>query len=97
MIKLFTDAEAPAITVWVEGREVLAHADETVASVLLGQFGAAYRSHGVGGGMRAPYCLMGACFECLAEVDGVPNRQGCLVPVRSGMKIARQQGRAEVP
>ena len=26
------------------------------------------------------------------EVDGVPNRQSCLVPVRAGMRVCRQQG-----
>ena len=33
----------------------------------------------VGGGERAPYCMMGVCFDCLAEIDGVPNRQSCMV------------------
>lgn len=93
MLKLCTEAEAPAVTVMVENRAVAAQADETVASVLLRIFGSDYRSHAVGGATRAPYCLMGVCFECLAEVDGVPNRQACLITVREGMTISRQQGR----
>ena len=96
MLKLFTEAETPAVTVLVEGQPVQAQADETVASVLLRVFGADYRTHSVEDSPRAPYCLMGVCFECLAEVDGVPNRQGCMVAVREGMQIARQQGRVEV-
>lgn len=96
MLKLFAEAETPAVTVLVEGQPVQAQADETVACVLLRVFGANYRTHGVEDSPRAPYCLMGACFECLAEVDGVPNRQGCMVAVREGMQIARQQGRLEV-
>ena len=96
MLKLFTEAETPALTVLVEGQRVEAQADETVASVLLRVFGPDYRSHSIGGSARAPYCLTGACFECLAEVDGVPNRQGCLVEVREGMRISRQRGRTEV-
>jgi hypothetical protein len=36
--------------------------------------------------------MMGVCFECLVEVDGVPSRQSCLVAVREGMKVCRQQG-----
>lgn len=97
MIKPFAEAQAPTVNLWVEGRQVSALADETVASVLLREFAANYRTHGIGGNARAPYCLMGVCFECLAEIDGVPNRQACLVPVHDGMKIARQQGRIEVP
>lgn len=44
------------------------------------------------GEVRAPYCMMGACFECLLVIDGEPSRQGCLVPVRPGMSIRRQEG-----
>lgn len=36
----------------------------------------------------SPHCLMGVCFECLMEIDGV-RRQACMTPVRSGMVINR--------
>ena len=39
---------------------------------------------------RAPYCMMGVCFDCLAEIDGVANRQSCMLEVRPGMRISRQ-------
>jgi predicted molibdopterin-dependent oxidoreductase YjgC len=34
--------------------------------------------------------MMGVCFECLVEIDGQTNQQGCLVRVRDGMRIRRQ-------
>jgi D-hydroxyproline dehydrogenase subunit gamma len=37
--------------------------------------------------------MMGVCFECLMVIDGIASRQACLVPVREGMQIARQDGR----
>jgi sarcosine oxidase subunit alpha len=37
--------------------------------------------------------MMGVCFDCLVEIDGVGNRQGCLVPVREGMAVSRQHGK----
>jgi predicted molibdopterin-dependent oxidoreductase YjgC len=40
--------------------------------------------------------MMGACFDCLAEIDGEANRQACMVPVAAGMRIARQRGAREV-
>jgi D-hydroxyproline dehydrogenase subunit gamma len=40
--------------------------------------------------------MMGVCFECLVEIDGVPARQSCLIPVRDGMQINRQQGAPEL-
>jgi len=36
--------------------------------------------------------MMGVCFECLMEIDGIPNRQACMVTVAPGMRIARQLG-----
>jgi predicted molibdopterin-dependent oxidoreductase YjgC len=39
--------------------------------------------------------MMGVCFECLVTVDGVGNRQGCLVPVAAGMRIETQRGKRE--
>ncbi len=36
----------------------------------------------------SPHCLMGICFECLMEIDGV-QRQACMTQVRKGMVINR--------
>src|SRR3546814_9159081 len=41
----------------------------------------ACRTTPVTGAPRAPYCLMGVCFECLVTIDGTGNRQGCLMPL----------------
>ncbi len=46
--------------------------------------------HPVDGSARAPYCLMGVCFECLMEINGQANVQSCLVSVEEGMVIRRQ-------
>ena len=51
-----------------------------------------FRSSPVSGVPRAPYCMMGVCFECLVEIDGVPSRQSCLVTVRDGMRVKSQDG-----
>jgi predicted molibdopterin-dependent oxidoreductase YjgC len=48
------------------------------------------RASPVSGAPRAPYCLMGVCFECLVEVDGVRDRQACLTTIRDGMRVRRQ-------
>ena len=48
------------------------------------------------GSERAPYCMMGVCFDCLAEIDDVPNRQSCMVEVRPAMRIRRQIGARRV-
>lgn len=68
----------------------------TVAAALLGQGESRLRASPVSGQSRAPYCMMGVCFECLVEIDGVPNRQSCLIPVREGMSVRSQEGRAQL-
>ena len=40
---------------------------------------------------RSAYCAMGVCFECLVEIDGMPNRQACLTQVCEGMSVKRQE------
>ena len=50
----------------------------------------------VSGAPRLPYCMMGVCFDCLVTIDGVGNRQGCLVPVAEGMQIETQKGKREI-
>jgi succinate dehydrogenase/fumarate reductase-like Fe-S protein len=52
----------------------------------------AIRETPVNGSPRLPYCMMGICFDCLAEIDGVANRQACMVTVKPGMRIAPQHG-----
>jgi hypothetical protein len=86
-----TDA-ASFVVVTVDGAPVrLQEGDSVAAAVLLAGHGV-YRRTLVGEAPRAPFCMMGVCFDCLVEIDGVPNRQGCLIPARNGMRIVRQLG-----
>jgi len=39
---------------------------------------------------RSAYCAMGVCFECMVEIDGMPNRQACLTTVKPGMRVVTQ-------
>ena len=91
MFRRLHDA-GPVVSVTVDGRAVEARAGDSVAAAMLAAGITICRATPVGGVPRAPYCMMGVCFDCLMEIDGVPNRQACLVPVAEGMRIRRQQG-----
>jgi hypothetical protein len=80
------------VTVYVEGVPMQASAIESAAAVALRADLGHARTSPVNGEPRAPYCMMGVCFECLMSIDGVPSRQACLVQVRDGMRIERQCG-----
>jgi hypothetical protein len=86
------DAPSATIAVEVEGRTVLVPAGASAAAAVLLAGLPSLRDTPVRGTERAPYCLMGVCFDCLAEIDGVPNRQSCMIAARAGMRIRRQSG-----
>jgi len=91
------DSPAATVPVEVEGRTVLVSPGASAAAAVLLAGLPSLRDTPVRGSERTPYCLMGVCFDCLAEIDGVPNRQSCMVPARHGMRIRRQRGRRSIP
>jgi len=92
MFRRRPDSAAATVAVFVEGREVAVAEGASAAAAVLAAGLSSIRDTAKSGGARAPYCLMGVCFDCLAEIDGVPNRQSCMVAVRPGMRIRRQRG-----
>ena len=84
-----------AVALTVDGKPVRAMNGDTVAAALLAAGIDHCRTTPVTGAPRAPYCLMGVCFDCLVTIDGVGSRQACLVPVREGMTVETQVGKRE--
>ncbi len=80
------------LTVYFEGRAIAARAGDSIAAALLAGGITVTRQTPVTGVVRGSYCMMGACFDCLAVVDGHPNVQTCMTEVRDGMRIERQAG-----
>ncbi|TCR64924.1 (2Fe-2S)-binding protein [Bosea sp. BK604] len=93
MFRKLHDPGPQAVTIFIDGSPVIAELGESVAAVLLRQQEGWSRTTPVSQSPRAPYCMMGVCFECLVEIDGQGSVQSCLTPVANGMRIARQQGR----
>jgi D-hydroxyproline dehydrogenase subunit gamma len=96
MFRRLPDPEAREVVVSIDGEPATARTGDTVAAVLLASGSVQCRTTAVSDTPRGPYCLMGVCFDCLVEIDGVGNRQACLVRVRPGMRIATQHGGREV-
>lgn len=96
MFRRLYESGGGQVTVTIDGVEIEAEAGEPVAAVLLRSAPCCARFHPVSGRPRAPYCMMGVCFDCLAVIDGT-SAQACLTPVHDGMKIERQRGVRSVP
>jgi predicted molibdopterin-dependent oxidoreductase YjgC len=95
MFHRLNQPEPRAVSLSVDGRPVTASPGDSVAAALLAAGILACRTTPVSGAPRAPYCMMGVCFECLVTIDGVGSRQACLARVRDGMRIETQQGKRE--
>jgi predicted molibdopterin-dependent oxidoreductase YjgC len=90
MFRLLPDTAA-RVRVTVDGAPVEVPAGASVAAALLVAGAIPTRASTVSAAPRAPYCMMGVCFECLVEIDGVPDRQACMVTVADGMAVRRMQ------
>jgi predicted molibdopterin-dependent oxidoreductase YjgC len=88
--------ETTPIAFTFEGEAVQGQIGDSVAAALLALGVRAPRDTAVSGAPRGPYCMMGVCFDCLVEIDGVANRQGCMVALTPGMVVRRQRGKRDV-
>lgn len=89
---LENDSTGDRVTVFIDGSAVHVPPGISVAAAVLGHGTAYTRTTPVGKVPRAPFCMMGACYECLMVIDGRANRQACRETVRDGMRIEKQQG-----
>lgn len=89
-------ASLAQVSIDLDGRALKVPQGLTVAAALILAGAEYFRESPVSNSKRAPYCMMGVCFECLVEIDGQPSLQSCLVEVRDGMRIRRQHGAATV-
>lgn len=80
--------KATEIQFTFEGDRYFAKQGDTIAAALLAAGVSTFRSSFVSHQPRAPYCMMGVCFECLVNIDGKANQQACLVPVENGMTVS---------
>lgn len=75
-------------TITLDGKPVEVAAGMSVAAALLGIGEILSRQSPSSKKACSPHCLMGVCYECLMEIDGV-NRQACMTEVQDGMVINR--------
>jgi D-hydroxyproline dehydrogenase subunit gamma len=85
-------AAEQTIQITVNGVAVEAAEGDMVATALLLAGIQHFRTTAKLASPRGPYCSMGVCFECLVTIDGIGNRQACLIPVHGGMVVETGAG-----
>jgi predicted molibdopterin-dependent oxidoreductase YjgC len=82
----------PAHTIEFDGRAIPALPGQTIAAALWAQGIVAWRRTRGTGRPRGAFCGIGACFDCLATVNGRPNQRTCLLPAEPGDTVTTQEG-----
>ncbi|WP_425356520.1 (2Fe-2S)-binding protein [Zhengella mangrovi] len=80
------DPAAQRVTIRWQGRDLVVPAGNLAAALLVAGI-MPFRHTPVSAAPRGPFCMMGACFDCLVEIDGV-NRQACMIEAAEGMAVA---------
>ena len=86
MFQKRTDLSDP-VTFSFEGRQITANRGDTIAAALLGCGIFEFRRTVVSDAPRAPFCMIGNCYECLVEVQGKGLVQACLTEVVEDMRV----------
>lgn len=79
-------------TIVVDGTPVSCRVGEMVAAVVFRLDDVHTRTTYIGKEHRAPFCIMGVCFDCLIETEEGVTRRSCVTPVSAGMVIRRHPG-----
>ncbi len=90
--KRIEEPTTPVVHWYFEGKTLTAVEGDTVATALLASGIDYTRKTPVNNQPRAPFCMMGTCFDCLMDIDNVPNSQACQVLVKKGMVVKRMLG-----
>jgi NADPH-dependent 2,4-dienoyl-CoA reductase/sulfur reductase-like enzyme len=75
-----------------DGRPVPVAAGQTVAAALWDAGIRSWRRTRTTGAPRGLFCGIGACFDCLATIDGRLDQRACLVAARAGMVVGTGSG-----
>lgn len=92
MFKQLPDHTLGTVEVILNDQKVQVTQGITVAAMVLTQNMQYTRTTPLSNSQRAPYCMMGVCYDCLMIIDGKANQRACATYVKEGMQIERQKG-----
>jgi len=90
MFRLIENTDPERVEIEFDGTAVAVPVGISLAAVIFYLDSMPARKTILSGSPRAPFCMTGACFECLLEIDGIENQRACQVEVEAGMKVRRQ-------
>lgn len=92
MFKQLPGDQKETVDIILNGQPLQVLKGVTVAAIALSQNLKFTRTTPISGGKRAPFCMMGVCYECIMVIDGKANQRACATYVSNGMQVETQQG-----
>ena len=83
---------ARKVTIYCDGKKIIARGGETVASALVAEGILQFRRTEKRKEWRGIFCAIGRCTDCAMTVDSIPNIRTCITTVRENMRIETQKG-----
>ncbi|WP_116085235.1 (2Fe-2S)-binding protein [Tropicimonas sp. IMCC34011] len=80
------DSADADLTFTFDGAEIQASTGMTVAAALLARGYRRFRRSSAASENTGPYCMMGACYGCIVDIDGT-SVQSCMTPVVAGLVV----------
>ncbi len=91
MFKQLDVDQIDSVQIILDGQPLQVSKGITVAAAVLSNNYRYTRTSPVSNSKRAPFCMMGVCYDCLMVIDGKANQRACATYVQNGMQIDRQQ------
>lgn len=89
-LQRLAETNRPAVSFTLDGAPVAALEGDSLLTAILAQDGGYLRASEFGDGLRAGFCLMGACQDCWVSIEGGGRVRACTTPISEGMRIFRR-------
>ena len=87
-LRRLAETDRPTVSFLLDGAPADALAGDTLLTAILVRDDY-LRASEFGDGLRAGFCLMGACQDCWVNVEGGGRARACTTPVIEGMRVTR--------
>jgi predicted molibdopterin-dependent oxidoreductase YjgC len=88
-LQRLAETDRPALTFVLDGAPAAALEGDTLLTAILAHDGY-LRASEFGDGLRAGFCLMGACQDCWVNVEGGGRVRACTTPIVEGIRVSRR-------
>lgn len=88
-LRRLAETHRPTVSFLLDGAPADALEGDTLLTAILVREGH-LRTSEFGDGLRAGFCLMGACQDCWVNVEGGGRVRACTTPITEGMRVTRR-------